>query len=349
MGPGSWLGPAGRGAEPSASGGLCALEMPVIDAQPSPFGHLTRERHIESVSRPPKKKQDFLEAEEVSPCPPARATNSPCSTWGRSCRVDAWTDSQVGALPSGCQGPPALPVGWPGCPGRLSPPHPPGVKEKEDGSCSGLQVLAGVRQLFITSKAELHGGSGPLARRGYVVGTAAHGRGPLLVTEEAYSQCCFHLCGPNRSCHLFLQDREGRVALWFCRPFRMGLGCLGCCCPMEIRAFTGDNQLVGTVRQSCSIFSHLLEVRDACGSATMKIRGVGARCRCFTRQEFQVLSSEGHAVASIWKKWPGFQEECNMDHDFFGVDMAAADLSNEDRTCLLAAAFLLNFMFFEVS
>ncbi|KAL8188193.1 UNVERIFIED_CONTAM: hypothetical protein K2H54_062772 [Gekko kuhli] len=330
--------------------------MSVVDSQPSPFGHLTRERHIESVPRPPRKKQNGSGAEETSQgaagsdptggprSPPARATPgrfaSACGSEVRSCHVDAWTCSKAVPLQSGCQGPLASPTLWPGQTDGLGPPHQQGVEEKGDGSHPGLQILAGVRQLCVTSKVELQGVSGNLARRGYIVSTAANERGPLVVTE-GYSQCCFHLCGPARSCHLYLRDRQGRVVLWFCRPFRMGLGCLGCFCPMEMRAFTGDDQLVGVVRQRCSVFSHLLEVRDAHGSAIMKIRGFGATCRCFAEQEFQVLSPAGDAVASIWKKWPGFREERNMDHEFFGVDMAAADLSNEDKACLLAAAFLL--------
>lgn len=34
----------------------------------------------------------------------------------------------------------------------------------------------------------------------------------------------------------------------------------------------------------------------------------------------QVTSLEGQIVAIIWKRWPGFNEDYNMDHDFFGLD-----------------------------
>nr|XP_056705937.1 phospholipid scramblase 2-like [Euleptes europaea] len=352
-----------------ASGDPRPPKMSAIGSQPSPFGHLTRERPIGPIPRPPRTKPNFSEAEESSQGGPAGAAawdstgvprNLParatygrfaraCGSWGYGCRVDTWTCSEGAPLGSRRQGTLALPPAGSSCQGGRRPPERQGVEEEEGSSHPGLQVLAGVGQLCITSKAELHGVSSHLARRGYVVSTAAKERGPLVVTEE-YNQCCFHLCGPARSCHLYLQDWEGRVALWFCRPFRMGLGCLCCCCrPMELRTFTSDNQLVGIVRQRCSIFSHHLEICNAHGSAVMKIRGSGAACRCSTKQEFQVLSSLGDVVAIIWKKWLGFREERNMDHDFFGVDMAAADLSNEERALLLAAAFLLNFMFFEVS
>ncbi|KAG6931963.1 phospholipid scramblase 2-like, partial [Chelydra serpentina] len=61
-----------------------------------------------------------------------------------------------------------------------------------------------------------------------------------------------------------------------------------------------------------------------------------------------VTSRAGSPVAVIWKRWPGFNEDRNMDHEFFGVDISA-NLGAEDTALLLAAAFLLNFMFFEMS
>ncbi|XP_075794259.1 phospholipid scramblase 2-like [Pelodiscus sinensis] len=80
----------------------------------------------------------------------------------------------------------------------------------------------------------------------------------------------------------------------------------------------------------------------------MRVRGSCMASRCSSNQEFQVTSRTGSPLAVIWKRWPGFNEDRNMDHEFFGVDIAAK-LGAEDTALLLAAAFLLNFMFFEMS
>ncbi|KAJ1087360.1 hypothetical protein NDU88_000536, partial [Pleurodeles waltl] len=89
-----------------------------------------------------------------------------------------------------------------------------------------------------------------------------------------------------------------------------------------------------------SLFSPLLEVCDSEGGRVMNIHGCWSATRCYADQEFQVTSLAGHSVAVIWKRWPGYNEDCNMDHDFFGLDISA-EMSQCDRALLLAAVFLL--------
>ncbi|XP_018427643.1 PREDICTED: phospholipid scramblase family member 5-like [Nanorana parkeri] len=117
---------------------------------------------------------------------------------------------------------------------------------------------------------------------------------------------------------------------------------------MVIRVFNSSNSLVGFVQQKWSLFSPSLSVHNSEGTRTMDISGSWSAARCHTEQEFQVTSLEGQLVAIIWKRWPGFNEDYNMDHDFFGLDISAS-LSPTDKALLLAATFLLNYMFFEMS
>lgn len=28
----------------------------------------------------------------------------------------------------------------------------------------------------------------------------------------------------------------------------------------------------------------------------------------------------GEHIGTVWKKWPGYNESCNMDHEHFGLD-----------------------------
>lgn len=34
----------------------------------------------------------------------------------------------------------------------------------------------------------------------------------------------------------------------------------------------------------------------------------------------QVVSNIGEEVGTIWKRWPGFSEAQNMDHEYFGLE-----------------------------
>lgn len=90
------------------------------------------------------------------------------------------------------------------------------------------------------------------------------------------------------------------------------------------------------------MFTPLLEVCDADGASAVRIQGSCCPCRCFSNQSFkvfiqrnkellqiprllpssypQVVSDIGEEVGRVWKKWPGFNEEQNMDHEYFGLD-----------------------------
>ncbi|XP_068135429.1 phospholipid scramblase family member 5-like [Hyperolius riggenbachi] len=117
---------------------------------------------------------------------------------------------------------------------------------------------------------------------------------------------------------------------------------------MVIRVYTSSNNLLGYVQQRWSLFSPCLSIHNSEGTRTMEIRGSWSAARCHSDQEFQVTTLEGQLLAIIWKRWPGFNEDYNMDHDFFGLDISGS-VSPTDKALLLAAAFLLNYMFFEMS
>ncbi|KAJ7324675.1 hypothetical protein JRQ81_017695 [Phrynocephalus forsythii] len=313
--------------------------MSAISAQPSPFGRLTRERHIEWTVNPTGQKFSFPEpsVEETSHRPVGQIWEAPSESEGvprilsplathpegardQSPNRDAWAHPKTAQPGRRCQGVQDF---------ALGPLAGKGREREERRSAQlpvasrypGLGLLAGIRRVCITVKAD--GFVRSPQRRSYIISCTALGREVFVATEDC-NACCFHLCGPARPCHLCLRDQGGHVLLWFCRPFRLGLACLPGC-QMEMKAYTSDNELVGTVRQRPKLFSHLLEVCDAQGLATLLIHGSWASSRCFTEQEFQVLSSTDSVVATIWKKWPGFNEERNMDHETFGMDVGASD------------------------
>lgn len=113
------------------------------------------------------------------------------------------------------------------------------------------------------------------------------------------------------------------------------------------------------------MFTPLLEVCDAEGASAVRIQGSCCPCRCFTNQQFkvptegenvfyeykpknpnpnltltaqQIVSNIGEEVGAVWKKWPGFNEEQNMDHEFFGLDGKFAVKPHEALPYIFPAA-----------
>ncbi|XP_044147013.1 phospholipid scramblase family member 5-like [Bufo gargarizans] len=218
------------------------------------------------------------------------------------------------------------------------------VEELDESVCSELQILASAQQFCITSKVKPQG-LGCHSKRLYIISSRTAKQ--LLVAIEESSCLCYQLCGPARSCCLRLYDQNREEVLRLYRPYRVDVCCLFCCL-MVIRVFSKSNALLGFVQQRWSLFSLSLSVHDSDGKRTMEIQGPWSAARCHSDQEFQVTSVDGQKIAIIWKRWPGFNEDYNMDHDFFGLDILAS-ISPTDKALLLSATFLLNYMFFEMS
>ncbi|XP_055359696.1 phospholipid scramblase 2 isoform X2 [Betta splendens] len=204
-------------------------------------------------------------------------------------------------------------------PGKLNRPV---VDEQKPGGAAGsdfTSMLETVSQIHITARPEL----------------------------QETSCMCLQCCGPARACTLLGFDCQGRQVFYFERPFRVDACCLGCCL-MEMRAFTPDKRLIGTICQRWSMFTPLLEVCDADGASALRIQGSCCPCRCVSNQQFQIVSNIGEKMGTIWKKWPGFNDEHNMDHEYFGLEVPL-NMEPNTKVLLLAATFLLYHMFFEMS
>ncbi|XP_030629313.1 phospholipid scramblase 2 [Chanos chanos] len=212
------------------------------------------------------------------------------------------------------------------------------------GLPGALAPLSTVTQLRITARPELQGPQ-CVPRRTYSIATET--RDQLLVAVEESSCVCVQCCGPARACTLQAFDRQAEHVFLFQRPLRADLCCLGCCL-MEMRAYTAEGQLIGTVFQRWSMFTPYFEVCDSEGNLLVRVQGSCCPVRCRSDQDFQVVSAIGENVGTIWKRWPGYNEECNMDHEYFGIDVPLT-MNAETKVLLLAAAFLLNHMFFEMS
>ncbi|KAJ1087359.1 hypothetical protein NDU88_000535 [Pleurodeles waltl] len=252
--------------------------MSVHTCQPSPFGHLRRERHIEWLRRVSQKEWRDLGSpraydERKSPTSGGRGTVVPiqetcvrkaprgCALTECAARKGAPRASENRCPPRarGEAGEGYVEVKSQGVQTSL-PSQPERGGEKDGGpgflNCTKtaqdggfvsaeLQLLAGVDQLCITSRDKSSGLSCSVGRS-YAICTRK-GKKLFVVLEE--TDClCLHLCGPARSSCLRLHDQNAQEVLRFCRPYRMDVCCMACCL-MEMRAFTAAGKILGTVRQ----------------------------------------------------------------------------------------------------
>ncbi|KAM8727728.1 phospholipid scramblase family member 5 [Acanthopagrus schlegelii] len=289
--------------------------MSAVTSQPLPFDRLEREKHIQMIFS---------------------AFQNRC---GPSCQCHQESDEQLSGLTPGRETENMHP------PGKVKRP---GVEEQWPGGAAGshfMSVLETVSQIHVTARPELQGPQ-CVPRRIYSI-TAGGSRSQLIVAVEESSCVCLQCCGPARACSLQGFDCQGRQVFYFERPLRVDACCLGCCL-MEMRAYTPQKHLIGSVCQRWSMFTPLLEVCDAEGVSAARIQGSCCPCRCFSNQQFQIVSNIGENVGTIWKKWPGFNDEHNMDHEYFGLEVPQR-MEAHTKLLMLAATFLLNHMFFEMS
>ncbi|KAG5847547.1 phospholipid scramblase family member 5 [Anguilla anguilla] len=307
--------------------------MSAVTVQPLPFGRLEREKHIETLFRAFQRRLRWSADPEVPMA--SHSLGGPVSPQLPSPDVPGLRQEreEEGHMDIG-RGAVGVEMDI-----RTDGNHHTGTEKAE-----GLALLDSINQLRITAKPELQGPH-CVPRRTYSIASGT--RDQLYIAVEESSCLCLQCCGPARACSLQGFDRQAQQVFLFERPLRADACCLGCCL-MEMRAFNADHQLIGTVHQRWSMFTPLFEICDSDGTATIRIQGSCCPCRCYSNQEFQVVSTIGERLGRIWKKWPGFNEECNMDHEFFGLDVPQ-EMSTKTKVLLLAATFLLNHMFFEMS
>ncbi|XP_076837725.1 phospholipid scramblase family member 5 [Brachyhypopomus gauderio] len=299
--------------------------MSTVTAQPLPFS-LEREKHIEMLFRAFQRRWRL-------PTDPQEHVASAAH--------------RQGPFP-GHAAPPTQPAG-PGGPGAggEGAEVDAGVRAEMWGTVgvpAGLAVLRSVSQLHITAIPELQGPQ-CISRRTYSIATET--REQLFVAVEESSCVCVQCCGPARSCSLQGFDQDRQLIFMFERPLRAETCCLGCCL-MEMRAHTPRGDLMGSIHQRWSMFTPYFEVCDSAGSSSLRIQGSCCPIRCLPDQEFQVVSMIGERVGTIWKQWQGYNEDGNMDHEHFGLAVPQ-NMSVNTKVLLLAATFLLNHMFFEMS
>ncbi|XP_024922076.1 phospholipid scramblase 1 [Cynoglossus semilaevis] len=291
--------------------------MTAVTNQPLPLGHLEREKHIQMIFRAFQNRCGPCECQSHTPAAKAQPV------------VSEWDPDQQFSVLS-----PEKKIE-----NRVTLPSQKVEEQNQESSTRSdfMTVLETVSQIHIRAQPELQGPQ-CVPRRIYSI-TTGGGRSQIFVAVEESSCLCLQCCGPARACTLKGFDCQGSPVFYFERPFRSDACCFGCCL-MEMRVYTPQKHLIGTVCQRWSMFTPLLEVCDADGASSVRIQGCCCPCRCFSDQQFQVVSNIGERLGTIWKKWPGFNEEQNMDHEYFGLNVPL-NMESHMKLLLLGSTFLL--------
>ncbi|XP_022088144.1 phospholipid scramblase 3-like [Acanthaster planci] len=169
----------------------------------------------------------------------------------------------------------------------------------------------------------------------------------LFLAIEDASCCGRFCCGPARPLRLVLRDRRGNDVVHFVRPPR----CDACCCPccmMGIMVQTPGGEIIGYVKQTWSLFGAAFKIEDADKTPLMTLWTSCCPCRCETDLEIQVWKISDGRSGLIRKQWGGRKQDINMDHETFIIEFPP-ECDTESKILLIGAAFLMDFMFFEMT
>ncbi|CAG5121649.1 unnamed protein product [Candidula unifasciata] len=168
----------------------------------------------------------------------------------------------------------------------------------------------------------------------------------ILYVYEA-TQCYARQCyGSLREFTLIVTDNDDNRLLYLQRPLRCSSRCFySCCCLQEMSIHTPPDSLLALVKErwSCCIPEYELVTPE--GSALFQMEGSCFHCRCCCSISFVVRNDSGVEVATIRKEWGGCKELIGACNDF--TIKYLNGLSSNDKVSIFAAAFLLDFNYFE--
>ncbi|XP_041378424.1 phospholipid scramblase 2-like isoform X3 [Gigantopelta aegis] len=187
---------------------------------------------------------------------------------------------------------------------------------------------------------------------GYQHQNQQYTQGQPQKSGECTRQCCGSDCGFI----MHITDNMGQEVIRVQREFKCCAGCCWCadvdCCAYFLTVESPVENPIGYVRQMKSCWKAQYAILDVYMNMVLQIKGPCCICDgpcCTWDQEFNVFSrDESTKVGKISKQWPGLFKEIFTDADNFGVTFPV-NLDVKMKANLLAAVFLIDFVFFEMS
>lgn len=161
---------------------------------------------------------------------------------------------------------------------------------------------------------------------GQVVLFAAELGGSLLASVAR------HFFKSRRPFKIQLMRPDGGVQLTLVRPWTWFFS--------ELHVRDEQGRALGSIDQRFSVLHRRFAIKDAAGVEIAEIRGP-----LFRPWTFQILIG-GVFAGKIAKRWSGLLKESFTDADTFGVEFGTS-MTPELRSLVLAATFLIDFVFFE--
>ncbi|XP_051873650.1 phospholipid scramblase 1 [Pristis pectinata] len=255
-----------------------------------------------------------------------------------------------GAYPPGACPPGACPPG-----AYYAPQVPPGVKGESDiqmmsmpignPNCPpGLEYLTQIDQLLVHQQVELLEALTGFETNNKFQIKNALGQQIYFAAEEN-DFCTRNCCGNMRPFDMKIVNTFGQQIMSLYRPLK----CTGCCCPcclQEIEVMAPPGQPIGYIIETWHPFLPKFTVQNEKREPVLKIGGPFCVCGCGD-VDFQVTNlEETETIGKITKQWTGVLKELLTDADNFGIQFPM-DLDVKVKATLLAATFLIDFLYFE--
>lgn len=218
------------------------------------------------------------------------------------------------------------------------------------GCPPGLQPLLSMDHLMVCQKTEmLEVFSGFEGANKYEVKTGKEGQVMFYAKED--NDCCTRMvCGNSRPFEMNIMNTQGQEVMRLDRPLRCS-SCWYPCCLQKVEVQSPPGTVIGTVEQEWSICDIKLAIKNEGGDTVLMLKkSTCCICdsNCCQDVDFPILTMDDNPqeVGKISKQWTGVMKEAFTDADNFGVNFPV-DLDVKIKATLMAAVFLIDFMYFE--
>jgi len=197
-----------------------------------------------------------------------------------------------------------------------------------------LSIVQQSSELMIVQKRELAELFGFETRNKYAIEVngapfafaAEQGKGGLAFLARMF-------VGHWRTFEIHFFDSARQLVLRAVHPFRFLFQRL------EVNAASG--RPIGAIQQRFAIFSKRFDVTDPSGRLLLSVSSPIWRPWTFA------FERDGRELARVEKKWSGMLREAFTDADRFRVAFPSAELSQDERSLVLAAAIFIDLQYFE--
>jgi len=209
----------------------------------------------------------------------------------------------------------------------------------------GLEYLATIDQLLVKQKVELLEAVTSIETSNKYKIRNIMGQ-DIFKAKENSDFCTRQCCGPIRCFQMEISDNLDREILRIHRPLKCATCCFPCCLQsMEISSPI-TKEVIGQIRQIWHPILPKFNICDKKGHRVLILEGPFLVFSCFGDVEFVIKTLSGSIIGKITKQWGGVAKEAFTDADNFSLNFPL-DLDANVKACLLAAVFLIDFMYFE--